>query len=139
MRYFRWVSTNPGTTRAELFAAYESTLVQAFQPGGTWVDPRSACFERGHGGYVMTAWNPGFDRPTATENAAANLRMHTELEIAGYEVWPCDGASPDGTFAEPGFLVWGMPRAEALEVARRYRQFAIYEYDEGGVRSVIPC
>lgn len=87
----------------------------------------------------MTAYNPGTHRPSWAENEAANERMHTLLVDLGFEVWPADGFSPDGTWREPGWLVWGMPADRGTAVAGAFGQFAIYVYDEEGVRFVVAC
>ena len=138
------MATKSSETRESLFRAYESTIVSTKDPAdgdptGAWTDPALVCVSRGAGARVMTAWNPGFDRPTPTKNEAANIQMRADLELAGNEVWLSEGAAPDGDFSEPGFLVWGMNREVAVEIARKYCQFAIYEYDNQGVRTVVPC
>lgn len=87
--------------------------------------------------YAVTAWNPGEERP-ARENAAANARLEADLLAAGIEHHPATGSSPDGSWSEPGFLLVGCRRNEALAVARRYGQLAIYEVIED-LLVVVPC
>lgn len=126
--------------REALFAIYEEALVAALDPSNEeWVDPALECLTRRQSAIVMTAYNPGTARPSWAENEAANARMLDELRERRYEVWRADGFSADGTWREPGWLVWEMPVEEGVGVAFRFDQFAIYAYDHEGVRSVVPC
>lgn len=131
-------------TRAELFADYEATIVSvrpadAAAPGAQWTDPALVGVERCQGAHVLTAWNPGFVVRTEADNLAANRRLLADLVALGVEVWAADGATPDGRFHEPGFCAWGMTRERAVQVARHYDQFAVFEYTETGERAVIAC
>ena len=126
--------------REALFALYEHALVSTLDPANEeWMDPALECLTRHQSAIVMTAYNPGTDRPTWAQNEAANARMLDELRPRRYEVWQADGFSADGTWREPGWLVWGMPIDEGVSVAAQFDQFAIYAYDEEGVRAVVPC
>jgi hypothetical protein len=126
--------------REVLFAIYEQALVATLDPANEeWVDPALECLTRRQTAIVMTAYNPGTARPSWAENEAANARMLDLLRLRRYEVWQADGFSADGTWREPGWLAWGMPIDEGVSVAAQFDQFAIYAYDEEGVRSVVPC
>lgn len=92
-----------------------------------WPDPAHA----------VTGWNPGETRPDA-ENAAANERLAAELAAAGVEHHPAVGSSVDDGWEEPGFVLVGLSRAEAIEWGRRYGQLAIYEIS-GGRLEVVSC
>ena len=126
--------------RDVLFAIYEEALVSTFDPiEQEWVDPALECLTRGESAIVMTAYNPGTARPTWAENEAANARMLEVLRSRGCEVWQADGFSPDGTWREPGWLVWRMGIDEGTSIAADFGQFAVYAYDDEGVRSVVAC
>lgn len=126
--------------RETLFVIYEQALVAALDPiEGEWVDPSLECLTRAQSAVVMTAYNPGTARPTWAQNEAANRRMLDALRSRRYEVWQADGFSADGTWREPGWLVWEMPIGEAIVIAADFGQFAIYAYDQEGVRSVVAC
>ena len=130
-------------TRDELFEAYETAIVSVVDPlgsagsAGGSVDPARACAVRGRSACMITAWNPGFERPGVQANEAANARLRVDLEAGGYEVWEGMGRSPDGTFTEPGFLIWAMPTAAAVAAGRDYGQFAIFEFTANGERFII--
>lgn len=106
-----------------------------------------------HGGFVpgatgtihiVTAQNPmGLAAPVDT-NAAANERLAAELasdprlkvmSATGYGGGPIDEAS---TWSEEGFAVEGLSDDEALDLARRHRQRAIFAWRDapGGFRLV---
>lgn len=130
--------------REELLEAYESTIVSARDPADpdpstAWVDPALICALRHQGACVLTAWNPGFEKPGDVVNRERNDLLRIRLGATGCEVWQADGSAPDGSFAEEGFLAWGLSAAAAIQLAREFGQFAIYEYDETGVRTVIAC
>ncbi|MBU6245653.1 MAG: DUF3293 domain-containing protein [Actinomycetales bacterium] len=126
-------------TRQELFEQYQAAIVSTQDPDLGWTDPALLCMRRAQSAVVLTAWNPGFDRPGAQANRERNRMLGQRLEDAGFEAWPADGADPDGSFAEEGFLVWGMPIDQACALAGEFGQFAVFAYDSEGVRSVVPC
>jgi hypothetical protein len=130
----------PVSDREALFLIYEQALVATQEPvAREWVDPALECLGRSQSAIVMTAYNPGTDRPSWAENEAANERMQTVLIDLGYEVWPADGFSADGTWREPGWLVWGMSVEQGAAIAADFGQFAVYAYDSEGVRTVVAC
>ena len=128
------------TEKEVLFGIYEQALVSAQDPANEeWLDPSLECLTRGHSAVVMTAYNPGTDRPTWAENEAANERMLDVLRNTGFEIWRADGFSADGTWREPGWLVWQMPVEHGCAIAADFGQFAVYHYDEAGQRAVVAC
>ena len=126
-------------SREDLFEHYDSTIVSVLHPDYGWTDPALLVLERGEAAVVMTAWNPGFERPAIEINELANARLHAELVLTGHVTWRADGTSPDGSFHEPGWLAWGIQVPEAIALARRYGQFAIYVFDPTGERLTVPC
>lgn len=88
---------------------------------------------------VLTAENPlgenAEDKPTAAEevatdlrNAARNSALEAELRKTGVEFQPCDGVAPDGEYREHGVAVV-LPREQAVMLARRFGQLAIFWFD----------
>jgi hypothetical protein len=124
--------------RDELFEIYDDTVVTIWD-GHAWVDPAPLCRVRGRGAVVLTAWNPGWERPGRAVNDATNQRLEAELVQGRAEVWPAVGASRHDEHSEPGFIVWGMTAEEGCEIARRYGQFGIYLYDAEGQRVTVDC
>lgn len=124
--------------RDELFGIYDDTVVTAWD-GEAWIDPSPICVARGRSAVVITAWNPGWERPDRQVNEANNARLEADLAETDFEVWPAVGASRYEDHSEPGFLVWGMTPDEGCTVARRYGQFGIYFYGADGMRTTIDC
>jgi hypothetical protein len=125
--------------RDQLLGEYDTTVVSVLHPEHGWTDPALVAIEMRTTGVVMTAWNPGPTRPSAAENRAANVRLRIELDELGLEVWRADGHAPDGSALEEGWIVWGMPVDQGLRVAARFGQFAIYLYDDAGMRQTVAC
>jgi hypothetical protein len=124
---------------SEFADVYEATILTTWDPldPGTAHSPEHLAAHTATGAIVMTAWNPGHDRPSQQENEAANQRLLDVLEEYPYPVWPCDGRNGDATFVEPGFCVWGMPMDLGCSIARRFHQYAVFAITERGDRSVV--
>lgn len=130
--------------RKALFALYEAGIVAALDPEvadqeSAWSDPALYCVLRDEACAVITACNPGFVQYSRQVNEQRNEQLRTRLVLSGFGIWQSLNTAPDGTFAEPGFLVWGITQERACELAAAFAQFAIYWYDETGARSVIGC
>jgi hypothetical protein len=88
---------------------------------------------------VITAENPmgqnAEDKPTAEQeaaterrNAARRAELEAELKKSGAEFQPCDGVAADGDYREHGVAVH-LPRDQAVMLARRFGQLAIFWFD----------
>jgi len=91
--------------------------------------------------YVVTAWNPGDERPTDEANHAANARLRRLLEESGAtHIFDAAGHDPDPAvdYCEAGFAAAGVSQAQAVELGRQFRQDAIFEITAAGHR-VVPC
>lgn len=81
---------------------------------------------------ILTAHNPEGVVTSAEANDEADVHFQAELERLGFESFPVTGGSPDFSHAEPGYGVV-CTRAEALLLARRFRQNGFYEVLGGRV------
>ena len=88
---------------------------------------------------VLTAENPmgenAEDEPseaqeamTEQRNATRRAELEAELRRSGVEYQPCDGVAPDGDYREHGVAVV-IPREQAVMLARRFGQLAIFWFD----------
>lgn len=88
---------------------------------------------------VFTAENPWGehveDAPTddaeeaaARRNAERRTRLEDELRDAGVRFIRCDGVAPDGDYREHAVAAL-LPRDDAVAIAKRYRQLAIFWFD----------
>jgi hypothetical protein len=88
----------------------------------------------------VTAYNPGGRRAGADANEAAQQRLAAALRATARPVLRGEGAGADGAWpAEPSLLVLGLPRADALALARRFGQEAIVAGRRGGPAELVYC
>jgi len=88
----------------------------------------------------ITAYNPGGRHAGADANAAAQARLEAALRASARPVLRGAGAGDDGRWApEPSLLVLGLPRAEAVELARRVGQEAIVAGRRGAPAELVYC
>jgi phosphopantetheinyl transferase len=121
--------------REELQEIYETAHVEMRPIGSqSWQEATEAVRERALSGVVITAWNPGVDRPTVAENEQANVLLLERLKQYCSDIWEADGFAPDRVHREPGFIAWGMPPEVGLRIAREFDQFAIFYFDANGTR-----
>jgi hypothetical protein len=79
--------------------------------------------------FLITAYNPGFERPTQAENEHANKALRATLLASHVTFLPARGSSDSGRHSEPSFALFGVSEARALAIARRFRQAAVYAWD----------
>lgn len=72
---------------------------------------------------LLTAWNPKSVERPEEENRLAQGRLVGKLD--GYQILAGRSEAPDGSWGEPQVLVLGIPRWEALELAREAGQAAM--------------
>jgi len=75
---------------------------------------------------VVTAWNPDSVRLEPDVNAARQRRLVLDLDTRGLSWWPATGRDLGGAHHEPGAAVPGLPEVEALVLAGRHGQAAVY-------------
>ncbi len=86
--------------------------------------------------FVLTAYNPNGSQLNDERNTTANERLGTAIRELGGDICPAVSRSPSGEWAEPSFLTIGITREQALELADRYGQKAIFELDDQHVRVI---
>ncbi len=110
----------------ETIDAYLGTPVDVVIDGD-WVPIQQAVARIGEPLHVLTAWNPGDERPGAAANREANRRLAAAIDEAGGRRWGATGVAPDDSWFEQGFAVTGLDRETAVRLAREARQVAIFE------------
>lgn len=78
---------------------------------------------------IVTAWNPGRERPPRAVNEARNRALLAEVNRRGLVWAPAEGRSPDGSHREPSFAVFTDSLEDGLELARKFGQAAICWFD----------
>lgn len=87
---------------------------------------------------ILTAWNPGYERPGEGINRKANERLAAEIDKRGYKRYPATGRTEDGLHDEPSFAVPDIAREEAAAIGRRFRQAAFFYWD-GSSAGIFSC
>jgi hypothetical protein len=122
----------------ELLEMYEASHVE-MRPIGSlpWQEGTEAVRARALSGVVITAWNPGSDRPSIEQNNQANDLLLVRLESYCDDIWEADGFSTDRNHREPGFIAWGMNPEIGLQIAREFGQLAIFYFEASGTRILL--
>jgi hypothetical protein len=79
---------------------------------------------------VLTAGDPYPAELSQAENAARMELLCAALDATGIEHDPALGRSKDGSTSEISRALRGVDRAEALDIAGRFGQLAVYEIDD---------
>ncbi len=80
--------------------------------------------------YLVTAWDPGGERPTLKVNTQNNLLLQETLLEYTDKIWVAVGRDADSPHIEEGFAFAGVDRATAIAIGAEYRQVAIFELTE---------
>lgn len=136
------------TVHDEIWTAFQQTAVHVERRNSTWrvtpapIDVIGAYFPDEAGPFhILTAHNPQGIAASTAANTAAHARLAAHLAALDLaHVWPATGADAAGVWAEDGFMVAGLTRLEAVEIARLFDQRAIFEWanEPGGFR-LIAC
>jgi len=87
--------------------------------------------------FCITAWNPLGQEVSREQNDAAQDILLATLHNEAPTFLPASGYDPNGTWAEPGFLVFGLTRAQAVALGRRFRQNALVWSEPDGVPELL--
>ena len=141
--------------RAALEAAYRATAYEALGPGvelDLRVDEQSAALDAlltstGRISWAfLTAWNPRSQPLAPEENAERQRALWAALEASSGEggepplLLPGRGRGLEGDWpAEESVLALGLPRAAALQLARRFEQHAFLGGRRGDFAELVWC
>ena len=87
---------------------------------------------------VITAWNPGDQRPTDQTNRAANQELFEQLVTRGLEPVRAVGQDPDSSHAEESWAVSGTTDDIARELGAQFGQVAVFRITTGS-QTVLAC
>lgn len=86
----------------------------------------------------VTAWNPRAELCDRRENARANVALFMALQGDGHPTVSATAQPRTGDWpVEPGFVVVGVTRDEAVTYARRYGQLACVFGEVGGPAELV--
>ncbi len=78
--------------------------------------------------HLLTAWDPGDERPGPEVNRARQEALESELRSLGPHMWAAAGVDPHSGSGDEGVAVQGLPEAQVLRIAARYRQSAVFAW-----------
>jgi hypothetical protein len=88
--------------------------------------------------HIITPCNPGGPEIAPAANAERVERLRSHLTTIGVTTVPTVGSDVGGGHAEPGFLVSGLSRTEAMDIGAAFDQDAVYEWTRDALR-IVAC
>ncbi len=116
---------------------YLPTDVSVFADG-SWCSAFEFCSDKSRDIHVITAWNPGDDRPHEEINEAQNKRLRLDIEALGLPVFDALGKDPKSDHAEKSLAVLGLDDDRAKHLGRNYNQIAIFKISQAR-QTVLGC
>ena len=118
----------------EPWEGYARTIVEVVRAGAPRLVVRAApagevgAWPWGSPGpvHVLTAWDPGGERPGDEENRRRQSALEADLRLLGGAQWPALGVDPVTGRREEGVAVCGVSTAEVARLGARYGQDAVF-------------
>lgn len=104
---------------------YLESHVAVFE-GGRWVPAHESDIVETSPVHVITAWNPGDERPGRAANDAAHRRLHDVLVELGTEPVLARGSDAHSDHYEDGWAVAGLSHDTARKIGTQFGQVAIF-------------
>ena len=105
---------------------------------GIWMSGFDFCASRGVQIHVITAWNPGDERPSSEVNDTQNNQLLADISAMGIEALEALGSDSNSTHAEKSWAVIGLTDKAAIELGKKYGQVAVFLITESQ-QSVLGC
>ena len=120
----------------DIAAVYLATIVTA-ERHGAWRAAHAMAAVVGPM-HVITAWNPGDERPSADENDRRNALLRADLVELGLDPHPSLGSDPASTHAEASWAGVGLTDADACALGAKYGQIAVFRIT-ADTQTVLGC
>ena len=78
--------------------------------------------------HVLTAWDPGAERPGDEVNRQRQASLEAELRTVALGSWPAVGRDPVTGHREEGVAVTGVSEPDVLALAADYGQDAVFRW-----------
>lgn len=124
-------------SRHPLAEIYVKTLI-SIEDNGRLVPATKATLVRSGTVHVITAWNPGDERPTRDQNNTANQHLHQVLVDQGLNPCHAIGADPNSEHHEESWAVTGLNDQQAKAVGAAFGQVAVFRISDG-TQTVLAC
>ena len=103
-----------------------------------WISGREFCAKHKVRIHVITAWNPGDERPGPEINESQNEKLRSDITKLGFDSMHALGSDPNSDHAEKSWAVIGLSSQQAIRLARKYGQVAVFLITESQ-QSVLGC
>jgi hypothetical protein len=118
------------------WAPYQRTVVEITRPGGGGLRVRSAPqadettwpWPDERPVHVLTAWDPGPERPGRDINRVRQAALEADLGLLSVPLLAAVGVDPVTGRREEGVAVRGLPEEQVLALGVRYGQDAIFAW-----------
>ena len=126
----------PHTANPDIASLYLVTVVTVHDEGA-W-HPAYEVAARLGTLHVITAWNPGDERPSREENDRGNRALRDDLEARGLAPLSALGSDPSSPHVEESWAVTGLDDRTARELGAKYRQVAVFRIT-ADTQTVLGC
>jgi hypothetical protein len=116
---------------------YLPTLVTV-RADGVWLSGFEFCIRHHVQIHVITAWNPGDERPSDAINDSQNEQLRLDISALGFECFEALGSDPDSPHAERSWAVIGLADEIAIDLGKKYGQVAVFRITQSR-QSVLGC
>ncbi len=103
-----------------------------------WISGFEFCLKHKVRIHVITAWNPGDERPELEINESQNEKLRIDITKLGFDSIHALGSDPNSDHAEKSWAVIGLSNEEAIHLGKKYGQVAIFLITESQ-QSVLGC
>jgi hypothetical protein len=110
-------------------ALYLKTDVEIWE-FGSWIPFKVSTLATKGLVHVVTAWNPGSERPSLETNSALNENLRLRLCKDGQIPIKARGSDPDSGHFEDSWVVCGLTDKTACKIGKEFGQVAIFSLEE---------
>ena len=97
---------------------------------GVWESGFDFCASRGVQIHVITAWNPGDERPGSEINESRNEQLRADISALGFDALAALGSDPNSSHSEKSWAVVDLDDDQAKKLGEKYNQIAIFKISQ---------
>ena len=76
---------------------------------------------------MITALNPGDERPTQSVNELRNQELQHDIFTLGFNVYEALGSDPNSEHSEKSWAIIGISDEVAVSLGKKYAQVAVFQ------------